>query len=157
MDRFYNFLGIPKYNEIIPGIWVGDKRGAENPDGFDVVVNATTILPFADPSLINHRVPVKDNRRLEEFLKMAKYLPNIVETIHCEHRKGRQILVHCVAGSQRSATIVAAYLMKYHSMSIDDAINYIKSKRNITFFPLVNFNLSLFLYKKYIDHHFRKV
>jgi protein-tyrosine phosphatase len=148
MDRFYDFLSIPKANEIIPGLWIGDRRSAENPKGFDVVVNATVDFPFADQSLINYRVPVRDNRRLEEILKMTYYLPKIISEIHHERQKGHKILVHCMAGSQRSATIVAAYLMKYYQMDIPQAMELIRSKRSVTFFPLVNFKMSLVLFKK---------
>jgi hypothetical protein len=44
-------------------------------------------------------------------------------------------LVHCYAGISRSATIVISYLMKYHKMSLNEALEYCRSIR-----PIVNPN-----------------
>jgi hypothetical protein len=48
--------------------------------------------------------------------------------------KGMNVLVHCHAGMQRSATMVAVYLMvKYGCNDIDNIIYFIKSRRPIAF------------------------
>lgn len=41
------------------------------------------------------------------------------------------ILVHCYMGSSRSATIVVYYLMKKYNMSLEESIEYVKTRRNI--------------------------
>ena len=38
---------------------------------------------------------------------------------------------------QRSATMIAAYLIKYHSYSKEEAIKYIEKKRWIAFKPTI--------------------
>lgn len=54
-----------------------------------------------------------------------------------------RVLVHCYAGISRSASIVVAYVMKNCNMPFEQAINYVRSKRNI-----INPNIG-FVYQLY--------
>lgn len=42
-----------------------------------------------------------------------------------------RILVHCAVGVSRSATLVLAYLMLYHSLTLVEAIKKVKDHRGI--------------------------
>lgn len=44
----------------------------------------------------------------------------------------RKILIHCYAGKSRSVSIVAAYLVKYKGLNVDEAFNFIGKKRPIS-------------------------
>ncbi|KAB7506955.1 Dual specificity protein phosphatase 19 [Armadillidium nasatum] len=50
--------------------------------------------------------------------------------IHFAILSGGRVLVHCNAGVSRSASIVIAYLMKYNSMTLDNAFAFVKQKRS---------------------------
>lgn len=43
--------------------------------------------------------------------------------------KKEKILVHCLAGQSRSATIVVAYLMKYQNLTVEQALQIVQEKR----------------------------
>ena len=70
----------------------------------------------------------KNNHALFEH---AVYVQNMIESYLS---RGINVLVHCHAGMQRSATLIAVYLMtKYGCFDINDVIQFIKSKRPIAF------------------------
>ena len=65
--------------------------------------------------------------------------------------KGEEkVLVHCMAGASRSATIVIAYLMWTNKMKFDDALNFVKSKRPIVY-PNDGFQKQLKIFEKLLE------
>jgi protein-tyrosine phosphatase len=53
--------------------------------------------------------------------------------------KGMPVLVHCHAGRQRSAAVIAAYIMKFEGLSLVATLEHMKSRKRDVFFPEANF------------------
>jgi protein-tyrosine phosphatase len=61
------------------------------------------------------------------------------------------VLVHCAAGMQRSAAIVAMYIIATSQYKVENAIQYVQSKRPIAFTPRANFLKSIQIFEKNFD------
>jgi hypothetical protein len=142
-------------DEILPGLWLGNEATSQSPDfmhqnKIKLVVNASKDIPskFLDRDL-NHgkiyyiRVPVDDpgiggvkfGQKNKDVSVMRKSLPLVLQVILKARQKGWNVLVHCHAGAQRSAIIVASYLLtRGYAMTPDDAITQVIRKRSIAFF-----------------------
>lgn len=144
-SKALNLLNFSYNNEdmIINNLYIGNSFSAnkENLEKLDIdlVINATPNIPFYSNNTYNIRVPVNDDLAPSSIILMANYIRKVLPIMRQYLNNNKKVLVHCRAGMQRSAAIVAAYLMTYYNMSIYDAINYIKSKRQIAFFPGPNF------------------
>jgi atypical dual specificity phosphatase len=142
-------------NIIIPRLWLGNKYAATDisfitANHITVIVNASKDIPFLEgvPTR-KYRVPVDDNLEEAEITNMSKWAPEIIYSVLTEYKKGAVILVHCAAGVQRSAAIVAMLLIVIKNMTADEAIRYIKSRRRIAFFPGINFKRAINEFETY--------
>ena len=151
---------VPKHdpaNEILPGLWLGNRVAALSNDfmkehKIGAVFNCTKDLPFEPSVRRQYRVPVDDNLEDAEIRNLELWSFEIVYKIAAEYRRAREegsdsgsggVLVHCMAGMQRSAASVAMYLIAFHSMTTDQAIQFIQSKRPIAFRPGANFERAI--------------
>jgi len=140
-------------NLIIPGLWLGNIQASQDKlfiegNNIGTIFNCTKNIPFITipgRSLHLYRVPVDDNLQLDEIRNMELWSPEIVVKLMNEYnnRGNRSILVHCHAGMQRSAAVVAMFLIAKYRCSPNEAIQYIRSKRSIAFMPGTNFNDSI--------------
>ena len=140
-------------NLILPRLWLGDKKASTDPEfiraaGINTVFNATKDLPFSPLIPRQYRVPVDDNLKEEEIRNMANWSPEIVYKLVTEYKNGSVILVHCYAGMQRSAAVVAMSLIALTGQPASAVMPYIRSRRNVTFFPEANFKASILAFEK---------
>lgn len=140
---------------IIPRIYLGnyiiaadEKWLKEN--NISVVFNCTKHLPFANVKNVKHRyrVPVDDSLMEEDLKKMGLWSFEIIYKLHEEYKKGANILIHCHAGRQRSAAVVAMFLTFLTKKPINQMIGYVRSRRPIAFTPMPNFYRSMIFFEK---------
>lgn len=137
--------------EILPGLFLGNAADSERMLNVDMVVNCTANLPFHAELAQQVRVCVEDNGlstevdRLFQILADTELLGNISSTL-AQHKT---VLVHCKMGQQRSAAVVAAYIMYVRSMDPMAAMNYVRLRKPDAFFYQANFEAALHsLYKR---------
>uniref|UniRef100_A0A4W3IIC6 Dual specificity phosphatase 16 n=1 Tax=Callorhinchus milii TaxID=7868 RepID=A0A4W3IIC6_CALMI len=126
---------------ILPHLYLGCQRDVLNQElmqqiDIGYVLNASNTCPKPDfiPESRFLRVPVNDS-----FCeKILPWLDNSVEFIEKAKASNGRVLVHCLAGISRSATIAIAYIMKRMDMSLDEAYRFVKEKRP-TISPNFNF------------------
>ncbi|KAM8740238.1 dual specificity protein phosphatase 16 [Acanthopagrus schlegelii] len=126
---------------ILPHLYLGCQRDVLNKDlmqqnDIGYVLNASNTCPKPDFIPESHflRVPVNDS-----FCeKILPWLDRSVEFIEKAKASNARVLVHCLAGISRSATIAIAYIMKRMDMSLDEAYRFVKEKRP-TISPNFNF------------------
>ncbi len=135
-------------NLILPRLWLGNAKASMNDDfirqnNITVVFNCTKNLPFSPMIPIKYRIPVDDNLEEEEIRNMELWSSEIAFKMMAEYVEGKTILVHCMAGMQRSAASVAFMLIAFRKMRALDAMKFIKEKRMIAFYPRANFGRSI--------------
>lgn len=124
--------------EIIEGLYLGNYSSVKNSTA-EVIVNCTKDLPFPKQDKICIRLPIDDTMEESEFVSFVDQAPRIIEQIHGYIESKKKVLVHCLAGQQRSCAVVALYLMYKHHMSILDAVQYIQERKKDAFFYNINF------------------
>ena len=146
--------------EVIPGLFLGNEYSALNKSFFDkngiqFVINFTPDVPnkFKSKGVEYLRVKIDDSLLPQDIARMTKDLPDIVRFLNKKHKiEKKKVLVHCHAGMQRSAIVVAAYLMKLGNLKPMEAIRAVIKKRPIAFLngQSLNFERSLRVY--YTDY-----
>lgn len=133
--------------QIIPGLWIGSEGDSRNPSFFKkhdirLVVNATGTIPIKAPADVkSYRIPVDDSP--DENPTMLSHFPLVVVAIDDVLKYGHGVLVHCRAGMQRSAAVVAAYLMWKRGLTANQAFEFINKRKHETFWPVPTFEKAL--------------
>lgn len=135
-------------DEILPGLWLGNSQASQDEvflrtHNIKTVFNCTKNLPF-HPSIQNrYRVPIDDNLQEVEIRNLELWSFEVIYKLIREMKKGEPVLVHCAAGMQRSASVVAMYLIATQRMNWEQAHRYIKQRRAIAFYPVANFERAI--------------
>jgi len=137
---------IDTHNKIAEYLYLGNIHSLDDADKFYFIVNCTNHIKITrkcktgiDDCMDTIRIPVDDHPT--ECERMLKYIEStrVLEKIHECRMKSKPVLVHCHAGIQRSAAIIACYIIKYYKMTPKEAIHFIQTKRPIAFLQQANF------------------
>lgn len=120
---------------ILPGLWLGNCQAALDSNFMHTkqigcVINATDSIP-SPWNVSNIIFDMRDEHACEQDLMR--------ELLYCAHKvheyrsRGIPVLVHCKRGHHRSAGIVVLYLIRYHHLTLKQAIDYVKMVRPTTF------------------------
>ncbi|XP_026164736.1 dual specificity phosphatase DUPD1 [Mastacembelus armatus] len=129
-------------NQVWPNIYIGDQKTAlERPGlrdlGITHVLNAAegkwnNVLTgadyYSDMDIHYYGVEADD----KPTFNISQYFCPSTQFIHeaLSHPQNK-VLVHCVMGRSRSATLVLAYLMMKHNLTVVDAIEHVRQHRCI--------------------------
>ncbi|KAK9732309.1 Dual specificity phosphatase, catalytic domain [Popillia japonica] len=137
-DRCDSSLGLEDDREfpveILPYLFLGNAANSEDSQALakhsiQYILNVTPDLPnvFEDDGSIKYmQIPITDHWSQN----LASHFPNAIEFIDEARSKKKGVLVHCLAGVSRSVTITVAYLMYKCSLNMNDAFNFVRSRKS---------------------------
>lgn len=129
-------------DQVWPNIYIGDEKTALEVEGLKElgithVLNAaegkfnnvlTGAEYYSDANIQYMGVEADDKPTFD----LSKYFCSTTQFIHealCDPRN--KVLVHCVMGRSRSATLVLSYLMRQHTLTVVEAIEHVRQRRCI--------------------------
>ncbi|CAN9499867.1 unnamed protein product [Ophioblennius macclurei] len=144
-------LELTPIEEVWPSLYIGNVAVAQNRKrlhklGITHVLNAAHSKQgsigdqsFYGDACVYFGIPAEDSDKFD----LSQYFKLAADFIHkALKNKDGKVLVHCIMGMSRSATLVLAYLMTRQRFSLKDALRHVIQKRAI--YPNRNF-LSLLL------------
>ncbi|GMH20011.1 hypothetical protein Nepgr_021852 [Nepenthes gracilis] len=117
--------------QIEEGLFLGSLAAANNKSVLKslnithILTVASSISPAHPDDFTCKSIEAKDS----EDTNLAQYFDECFNFIDEAKKMGGGVLVHCFVGRSRSVTIVVAYLMKKHGMTLSDALELVRSKR----------------------------
>lgn len=135
---------------ILPFLYLGSAEDSQNAGplksyGIEFIMNVSITAPDSPHVVKTHymKIPVQDStsENLVDWFQSAFDFIDQVKS--CDGK----VLIHCVGGVSRSATIAVGYVMRHLQLSLDNAYRLVKEKRP-TISPNLNFMGQLLDYEK---------
>ena len=132
-DDVTDFTIVNDMDEIIPNLWVGSIRSVSNVEALrkrniHSVLSAMRGRVNVSETFTHFQIQLDDN----EDSDALAFFPQCIAFIENELDAGRGVLVHCMAGMSRSATICCAYLMYAKQVDAQTALDMLVKARPCT-------------------------
>ena len=120
-------------NEIIYGLYIGNLNSVYDINGLknEGITEIISVIAGFEPPYPNDFNYLIINALDNENTNLMKSFEKTNEFIQKAFYENKKVLIHCQAGRSRSATILAAYLIKTFGMNSKTVLEIIKSKRSI--------------------------
>jgi protein-tyrosine phosphatase len=145
-DKFYRPIrfvyerlqGHNWFDQIAPQLWLGGAPTDQRDYAYlldneiDAVVNIRAEREDDLDFYARHDIEHVQYKVLDVLVPPPEILTEGSAWINEQIKQGRTVLVHCAKGRGRSTTLLAAYLMRYHDYTFDQARELLRSKRPLT-------------------------
>jgi protein-tyrosine phosphatase len=154
----YDYVwNIDKANLIVENLYLGDVIASNDieflvEEKISFVINLSNmVFPDEQEALKNLNIKIKNVRvrdHPDDEQLLLSHIPELVEDIQHYLDNNKKVLVNCYAGRQRSAAVVACYLMTANKgkTDVDSCIKFIQLKRPVAFTPKANFYNAILKY-----------
>lgn len=130
--------------KIVDNLYLGNFTAAnydnlKKNDISSVVCLTSDSHEYSDDIELFHIHDISENLDAETF--SLDKLESAVEFIEQQVAKNHNVIVHCMAGSSRSPTVIIAYVMKITGLTVNESCNFVKKKAghiNPTFMDLLD-------------------
>lgn len=145
--------------KIIPNLFIGDIYAAYNKNNFLIKNKISVIISIIQDFNYNYKftginyifIPYRDLDICK--INTIKFLNLMADFIKYLLLLGYNILVHCRNGHHRSASVIAAYLIKYNNMDYLESLSFINNKRQLTFQKPSCITRGIFLLYYYLKYN----
>ena len=146
IEQMQYFFSEPTH--IIDNLYLGSAFNASHYDtlkklDIGLIINMTNeISNYYENEIIYKKYGIYDDNKhsIKNFLE---YTYNDIINFQNEY-PNKKVLIHCFMGASRSASIMSYYLFKKHNYCINDAIIFLKNKREVV-------NLTVLFYNELCD------
>lgn len=99
--------------------------------GTSLHINAAQDVIFKSPLHMRTQIDLNWCDYPLQDINYDGMLYHLIKMMDAHLKSNKQVLVNCFAGVSRSATIVVAYMMYKNKWTIQEAIDFVRSKRRI--------------------------
>ena len=130
--------------EILPNLWIGNNESVKYKDKIGVtrIINCSKDLKSIG-QYNEYQSQIGNNLQKYEIVKIYQYIKESIEFIHKNLLNDNVILVFCENGNQKSALVIASYIIKYGKLKKKDVIFSLRTKHNTAFYPTIDYNVIL--------------